>query len=95
MKLNGSFVLVMAPASAQALVPAPTVNVTSNYSFDCTEDEHERIVNAIEKINADWLPVRQDIVKALFCTPSFKDLISAAWETATVFFKHAVKELAS
>ena len=63
MKLNGSFVLSMAPAQSLDL-PLPTVNVTSNYSFDCTEEEHERIVSTIQKINEDWLSVRQEVVKA-------------------------------
>ena len=60
----------------------PSFNGAIRCSLDCTEAEHALAVATFQKISDNWLPLKQEIVKSVLCTASFRDMISLVWEFA-------------
>jgi hypothetical protein len=67
----------------------PVVSGKAIYSLDCTEAEHALCMETFKKISDDWLELKQEFVKSLISTPSFKAMVSAAWTVVTDLIKKA------
>jgi hypothetical protein len=79
MKISGEVTIAVNPDPSGV----PTINGTAKYSLDCSEAEHALAFRTFQKISDDWLEVKQEFVKSLVCTASFKDMITAGWAVLT------------
>jgi len=86
MKINGELVIT---TNLDENTGIPVVNCKVQYNLDCTEAEHALAMSTFQKISDDWLSIKQEIVKALVCTPSFKEMVSAGWTVVTGHLKKA------
>lgn len=67
----------------------PGFVVKSNTDVDCTEEEFKLFTNCAHELSKEWLPIKKEIVQAIFGPETFKALWKEIWASAT----DAVKKL--